>query len=59
MCATIPTINPNTKHQMDFVAAIQVNGKMISFGSYANKDEAGRAYNVAGHPILWRVCRPE
>ena len=36
-----------SKRDQVWRAQIQVNGKMISLGSYANEDEAGRAYNVA------------
>ena len=36
-----------SKHDQVGRAQIGVNGKMISLGSYANEDEAGRAYNVA------------
>jgi hypothetical protein len=36
-----------SQHDQVWRACIQVNGKMISLGSYANEDEAGRAYNVA------------
>jgi hypothetical protein len=47
-----------SKRDQVWRAQIQVNGKMISLGSYANEDEAGRAYNVAAIRYLGEYAVP-